>query len=204
MVYKKNIARTVIVLIIISFSFFSSINLTTKANQAIVPISITVHGKLVLTSAENDNISGKDPTLNVRLNLSPDLNNQTVSGNSAIRIRTNLNTWKLTAQRINSASQPINIDPKDISLSFTTQSGAKANPNAGKLLAPFNTTTDLNQISSNSPTEVLLGLSKTSLGRDPENKNNWFQLTTNYSILPDFFYEIGQWDTTITYNLVSP
>lgn len=184
--------------------FFVSGNLIARSNQATVPLNITVSGKLIITDSENDNKSGTNPTVNVNLKLTPDLNNSVVYGSSSIRIRTNLNSWKLTAQRSNVSDSPVNIDPKDISLSFTTQTGPKANPNAGKLLSPFNQTANLSQISTNGPTDVLIGLSKTSLDRDPENKNNWFQLTSNYSISPDFFHETGEWSTIVGYSLVSP
>ncbi len=204
MTLKKNTTGFVCLLITSCCVFFISSNLAANSNQATVPINITVQGKLIITDAYNDNKSGTNPTLNVNLKLTPDLNNSTVSGSSSIRIRSNLSSWKLTAQRSNLADSTVNIDPKDISLNFTTQSGSKANPNAGKLLSPFNKATDLSQISSNGPTDVLAGLSKTSLERDPDNLNNWFQLTSNYSISPDFFYEIGEWNTTVSYSLVSP
>ena len=205
MTIKKHTTRFLFLLLISCCVFFISSNLTAISNQATVPINITVAGKLIITDAENDNKSGSDPTLNVNLKLVPDLNNATVSGSSSIRIRTNLNSWKLTAQRSNLPDSAVNIDPKDISLRFTTEAGSKANPNAGKLLSPFNNqTANLSHISTNGPIDLLVGLSKTSLERDPENKNNWFQLTSNYSVSPDFFYEIGEWNTTVSYSLVSP
>ena len=204
MTLKKNTTRFLFLLIISCCVFFLSGNLTARSNQATVPINITVEGKLIITDAQNDNKSGTDPTLNVNLKLVPDLNSSVVSGSSSIRIRTNLNSWKLTAQRSNLPDSTVNIDPKDISLSFTTQAGSKGNPNAGKLLSPFNQISDLSQISLNNPIDILTGVSKTSIDRDPENKNNWFQVTSNYSVEPDFFYEIGEWNTTVSYSLVSP
>ena len=204
MTLQKNTTSFLLLLIVSCCVFSISSNLTAESNQATVPINITVAGKLIITDAANDNKSGSNPTLNVNLRLAPDLNNAVVSGSSSIRIRTNLNSWKLTAQRSNSANSPVNIDPKDISLNFITQAGSKANPNAAKLLSPFNQTSNLSQISANSPTDVLVGLGKTSLERDPQNTNNWFQLTSNYSVSPDFFYEIGEWNTTVSYSLVSP
>ena len=204
MTRQKNTTSFFFLLIVSCCVFFVSSNLAARSNQATVPINITVQGKLIITDSENDNNSGANPTLNVNLKLSPDLNSSTVSGSSSIRIRTNLNSWKLTAQRSNSSTPTANIDPKDISLNFITQAGSKGNPNAGKLLSPFNQISNLSQISTNGPTDVLVGVSKTSLDRDPENRNNWFQLTSNYSVSPDFFYEIGEWNTTVSYSLVSP
>ena len=204
MTLKKHTICFFFLLIVLCCVFFISVNLPASSNQATVPINISVSGKLIITDAQNDNNSGANPTLNVNLKLIPDLNSSIISGSSAIRIRTNLSSWKLTAQRSNLSDSQVNIDPKDISLSFTTQSGSKANPNAGKLLSPFNQTADLSRISTNAPTDILIGLSKTSLDRDPENKNNWFQLTSNYSVSPDFLYDTGEWNTVISYSLVSP
>ena len=193
--------KPIVVFILLCFLFASG---PTKANQATVPLNITVSGKLIISNSESDNKSGIDPTLNVLLRLIPDLNNSVVSGKAAIRIRTNLNNWKLTAQRRDLTEHSTNISPDDISVSFTTQNGSKANPNSGKLLSPFNTTTSLNQISTSNPITILEGSTKTSLDRDPSNQNNWFQLTSNYSISPDFFYDVGAWNTIISYSLVSP
>ncbi len=204
MTTKNSTTRLFAVCTVFSCCIFLSSYLTAKSNQATVPINISVQGKLIITDAQNDNKSGANPTLNVNLKLVPDLNSSAVSGSSSIRVRSNLNSWKLTAQRSNLSDSQVNIDPKDISLSFTTQAGSKANSNAAKLLSPFNQTSNLSQISANGPTDVLIGLSKTSLERDPENLNNWFQLTSNYSVSPDFFYEIGEWNTTVSYSLVSP
>lgn len=193
-------------LLIIFCIFLNTSDLTARSNQATVPINITVNGKLIITDAENDNKAGTDPTLNVVLKLTPELDNQTISGKSSVRIRTNLNNWKLSAQRIDSGnlSSNSNIKPEDVQLSFSTQNGSKANLNAGKLISPFDRLTTLGQISSTKSTDILIGQSKTSVDKDPGNKNNWFQLTSSYSITPDFLFEIGEWNTTVTYSLVSP
>ena len=204
MTLKNTTTRFFTIILVFACCIFLSSFLTAKSNQATVPINITVAGKLIITDAGNDNKSGSSPTLNVNLKLVPDLNSSVVSGSSSIRIRTNLNSWKLTAQRSNLSDSTVNIDPKDISLNFITQAGSKANPNAAKLLSPFNQNSNLSQISTSSPTDILVGLGKTSLERDPQNTSNWFQLTSNYSISPDFFYEIGEWNTTVSYSLVSP
>lgn len=199
----KNKTRFLFIIFAICI-LLSTSNLTSRSNQAIIPLNITVQGKLIITDALTDNKAGTDPTINVLLRLTPDLNSSVVTGSSAIRIRTNLNNWKLTALRRELANPSTNIDLKDISLSFTTQAGSSANPNCGKLLPPFDQITDISKISNLSPTEIFAGSGKTSVAKDPENKNNWFQLTSSYSIAPDFLYEIGEWSTTITYNLVSP
>ena len=196
-------SRTFFILLSFVIFFFSG-NLFAYSYQALVPLNITVHGKLIITDGENDTQSGLNPTTNVSLRITPDLNNSIISGTSKVRIRTNLSSWKLTAGRKDLDNSQTNIDPNDVTLKISTESGSAANPNCAKLLPPFDQTTNIGQISSFNPTEILSGNSKTSFTRDPENKNNWFQLTSTYSILPDFFYGIGDWNTTISYNLVSP
>lgn len=197
--------KTRFLILFICFTLFATaFSLKVDSNQVVVPLTITVHGKLIITDAESDNKSGENPTLNVILNLTPSLNSTIVSGKTSMRIRTNLSNWKLTAKRFDLTSNTTNIDPKDVSLTFTTQTGSKANPFAGKLISPFDSTCSLDQIPDTSTTDILVGSSKTSLDKDPGNKNNWFQLNSDYSISPDFFYGRGEWRTIISYNLVSP
>lgn len=199
--YTKSVT---IVLIVVFCCLIVSTKQRAESSHAIVPINISVAGKLIITDEVNDNKSADVPTLNVRLSLTPELSNKVASGKSAIRIRTNMKTWKLTALRGGSTNTSANINPSDISLTFTTQAGPKANPEAGILLSPFDKITDLSKISTLNPTDILIGKSKTSSAKDPGNKNNWFQLTTTYSVSGDFSYDMGEWDSVISYNLVSP
>ena len=204
MTSKKRKLRSFFIVILIALLYLSTSYAKVISNQALVPLSITVHGKLIITDAESDTKSGENPTTNIHLSLTPELNNSIVSGKSSIRIRTNLSNWKLLAQRVDQLNNTTIINPQDIKLLFTTQTGSKANPYAGKLVSPFDGITNLSQISSARSTDVLMGNSKTSIDKDPTNKNNWFQLTSTYSISPDFFYDKGEWNTVISYNLVSP
>ena len=201
---KKHTTGFFFALIFACCVFFISSNLTANSNQATVPINITVAGKLIITDAESDNIPNSAPNLDRMLRFQKSSNKSSVYLNKAIRIRTNLNTWKLTAQRTDLQNQVVTINPKNISVLFTTQAGSKANRNAGKLISPFNTKTNLSKISSISPVEILIGNSKTSSGRDPKDRNNWFQLTSTYTISPSFLSKNSQWSTLISYNLVSP
>lgn len=175
------------------------------SQSATVPININVNGTLTISDALNDASSGKNPTLNVNLSITPDLGAAAASGQANFRIRTNRSTWKLTAQRTTETDTgPTNIQASDISLLVTTFAGTNGNAMAGTLVAPFNTNTRLSSISTTAPVDVINGTSKTSVARDNTNGNNYFQVNTLYSILPDFFFQPGTWATTITYNLVSP
>lgn len=190
-------------LLILILVFF--IPLETSAQSAIVPINITVNGTLTISDANNDTKSGKDPTLNVNLNITPDLGASGSIGGASFRIRTNRPNWRLTTQRTQEIDTgPTNIVAMDIALVISTQAGSNANATAGTLVAPFNASTDLNSVPVSSPVTVVSGTAKTSSARDSTNTSNYFQVNTIYGIAPDFFFQPGTWKTTITYNLVSP
>ena len=175
------------------------------SQSATVPININVNGTLTISDASNDASSGKNPTINVNLSITPDLGAAPATGNANFRIRTNKATWRLTAQRTTEVDTgPTNIVAMDVAVLITTQAGTNANAMAGTLVAPFTATTDLSSISTAAPVDVISGTAKTSTARDNTNTNNYFQVNTQYSILPDFFFQPGTWRTTITYNLVSP
>ena len=195
--------KKIFCLIILVVLFFA--RLQSFSQTATVPISINVNGTLTISDASNDASSGKNPTINVNLSVTPDLGAAAATGNANFRIRTNRPNWRLTAQRTTEIDTgPTNIISKDINLLISTQAGSNANAMAGTLVAPFNAQTDLSSISTSVPVDVISGTAKTSTARDSNNTNNYFQVNTTYSILPDFFFQPGTWRTTITYNLVSP
>ena len=200
MILKKYFTTGLIVLLILF-----AVPIETFSQSATVPININVNGTLTISDASNDASSGNNPTINVNLSITPDLGAAPVTGNANFRIRTNRPTWRLTAQRTAEIDTgPTNIVAMDIELLVTTQAGSNANAMAGILVAPFNTQTDLSSISTSAPIDVISGTAKTSTAKDNTNSNNYFQVNTQYSILPDFFFQPGTWRTTITYNLVSP
>lgn len=175
------------------------------SQTASVPINITVNGTLTVSDSINDSNAGKNPTINVNLSVIPDLGAAEVVGEANFRLRTNRSTWRLTAQRTQETdSGPTNITAKDVGLLITTLAGSNANSMAGTIVSPFNAKTDLSSVSTSQPVDVVNGTSKTSTTRDNGNANNYFQINTKYSVLPDFFYQPGTWSTTVTYNFVSP
>lgn len=194
-----------IVFCLIFLAVLLTIPVKTFSQTATIPINISVNGTLTITDANNDASSGKDPTLNVNLSITPDLGAAAATGSANFRIRTNRSTWRLTAQRTAELdSGPTNIVAMDVGLLLTTQAGTNANSMAGTLVAPFNAQTNISSISTAAPVNVISGTSKTSIAKDSTNTNNYFQVNTTYSIFPDFFYQPGTWATTITYSLVSP
>lgn len=192
-------------LFLVLLGILFTIPLRTFSQSATIPININVNGTLTISDAINDSSAGKNPTINVTLAVTPDLGAAAVTGDANFRIRTNLTIWRLTAQRTQEIDRgPTNILPQDIGLLISTQAGNNANPDAGKLISPFLSSTDLSKITVANPVVVLNGQDKTSNKRDNLNANNYFQVNTRYSITPDFFFQPGAWSTIITYSLVSP
>ena len=183
---------------------YCSEDVTSAQAAATVPVNVTVNGALVITDASNDSMSGTNPTLNVNLSVTPDLGQSTVTGQANFRIRTNRTTWRLTAQRTASNAGSTGIADTDATLNVSKSAGSTGNASAGALVTPFNAATNINSIPTASSVDVVSGTAKTSSAKDGTNTNNYFQVNTTYGIAPDFFFAPGTYNTTITYNLVSP
>ena len=182
----------------------SSAELPEVKAAASVPLAVTVNGSLVISDADNDAMAGVNPTKNVNLSVTPDLGQTIQSGNANFRIRSNRSTWRLTAQRTASDAGGTGISDADLLVDIAKSAGSNANANAGALVAPFTTQTNLSSITTVAAVDVITGTAKTSSAKDNANANNWFQVGTTYSIQPDFFYTPGTFSSTVTYNLVSP
>lgn len=180
---KKQV-KTISTIIAMLLAMLDTGLLAAKANSAIVPLNIVVQGKLIISDAESDSNNSSN-TLNTTLN-------------TKIRIRTNLNRWQLIANRNNE------IENSKILVSYKLSAASKANPKAAKLNSIFNNPTLLNNISRDSQTTILQGLSKTSIERDTGNYNNYLELSQSFSSTDNS--EISESElnsTSITYNLVS-
>ena len=198
---KKNVFLFVILIV---FVFYSSEDIAFAQAAATVPVNVTVNGALVITDASNDSMAGTNPNINVTLNVTPDLGAANATGQANFRIRTNRSTWRLTAQRTTSNAGGTGIADTDVTLSVAKSAGSTGNASAGALVSPFTSSTNLNSIPTASSVDVVSGTAKTSNAKDGTNTNNYFQVNTTYGIAPDFFYTVGTYSTTITYNLVSP
>ncbi|MBI2995897.1 MAG: hypothetical protein HYY52_04250 [Candidatus Melainabacteria bacterium] len=172
--------------------------------EVIVPLNVTVNGSFVITDAANDSMSGTNPTINVNLNVTPDIGAGTVNGQANFRIRTNRTTWRLTTQKTATNTGGTGLADTDVSLIVSKSAGSTGNANAGNLVAPFNAPTTIASIPTATAIDVISGTAKTSGAKDGTNTNNYFQVNTTYGVQPDFFYSPGTFSTTITYNLVSP
>lgn len=198
---KKLVYLTLLLSILI---LYSSEDYFSAQAAATVPVNISVNGALVITDAANDGMAGVNPNINVNLSVTPDLSLGTVTGQANFRIRTNRTTWRLTAQRTASNAGGTGIADSDVTLSVAKSAGSNGNANAGSLVAPFTSSTNLNSIPTATSADVINGTARTSSAKDGTNTNNYFQVNTTYGIAADFFYTPGTYSTTITYNLVSP
>ena len=195
--------KPILILIMLLVCMVQMTNVRAVA-AATVPINVTVNGALVLTDAANDTMLGVNPTLNVNLSVTPDLGQTAVTGGANFRIRTNRNTWRLTAQRTATVDSGTGLIDSDVSVTIAKSAGSTGNANAGNLVAPFTSSTTLMSIPIASTVDVISGTAKTSSAKDGSNTNNYFQVNTSYGVNPDFFFTPGTFSTTITYNLVSP
>ena len=199
------IRQSVKLLTLFLFIFFTIVAAQeAKAASASVPLSITVNGNLVLTDSDNDTASGKNPTKNVSISLTPDIGATSASGSANFRIRTNNTVWRLTAQRTTTSAGGTGIADSDVKVDIAKSAGTTGNLSAGSLVAPFTAQADLSSIPTASSSDVISGTAKTSASKDGTNTNNYFQVSTTYSISPDFFFTPGTFSSTVTYSLVSP
>ena len=190
--------------IILLLSSVTIIRIPEAKASASVPLSITVNGSLVISDSDNDTTAGKDPTKNVTISVTPDLGASNASGSANFRIRTNRSAWRLTAQRTTSDAGSTGIADSDVLIDIAKSNGSNGNASAGALVAPFTSQANLSSITTASAVDVVNGTAKTSSAKDSSNTNNWFGVSTTYSIAPDFFYTPGTFSSTITYSLVSP
>lgn len=198
---KHTLLGFVLIILLISVNI---LNMPEVKAAATVPLSITVNGSLVISDADNDTMTGKDPTKNVNLSVTPDLGQTIQSGSANFRVRSNRSTWRLTAQRTASDAGTTSIADTDVLVDIAKSAGSNANSSAGAIVSPFTAQTNLSSITTATAVDVINGTAKTSSAKDNNNTNNWFQVNTTYSIQPDFFYTPGTFSTTITYSLVSP
>ena len=181
----------------------SSIKIQEAKAAATVPMSVTVNGALVISDADNDTMAGENPTKNVDLTIDPDLGQTLQTASANFRVRTNRSAWRLTASKTASSAGGTGLTDADVLLDVSKSAGSNANASAGTLVSPFTSQTNLGSLSTTA-VDVISGTAKTSSAKDNSNTNNWFQVSTTYSVQPDFFYTPGTFSSTITYNLVSP
>ncbi len=174
-----------------------------KAQTATVPVSVTVNGSLVVSSAAADNAGGKNPTLNVSLSVTPDLGASAVTGTANFRLRTNNAMWTLSATKTAFSAGGTGLAATDVLLDVAKSAGSNANASAGAIQAPFTSQTSINSIGA-SATTIIAGTAITSSARDSSNTDNYFQVNTTYTVNPDFFFTPGTASSTITYTLSSP
>lgn len=192
------------------FLFFLGIG-KAYSNSATVPLSIEVHGKLIITDENNDNKSTRRVNSTSHINLDRRREFYNVVSENGLRIRTNVKKWRLIATITEDSVEGKSISSKNILLRYKTSAGSSANPDAGRLVAPFNKKVRLKAVLKNPNLIVIEGNSKTSLERDKENENNWFgvNLVAEYnkrgsrSFKTKRRHRQRQYNATVSYALVS-
>lgn len=174
-----------------------------------MPINIKVEGKIVISdeAAEVDKQGG---VVNTQINIDRRRKHYNVSNASSLRIRSNLNGWKLVGNIKEFSVNTKKINPKFINIRFETNAGSTANSAAGRLASPFTAPVSLSTIGINKDFVIVNGSSKTSLKRDPKNENNWFGVKcitefggNNNRITSHPIYKKRQYKALVTYTVVS-
>ena len=209
----KAIRHVIVVLIVFGYSFTLGIEKVYSSSSAVVPINITVNGRLIITDENAELGSSSKSRVTENINIDRSRPNFDLSNSYTLRIRSNVNRWKLTGHL---QELPIKttkkINPKFIRVTYKTSAGSSANVNSAMLAAPFNAPVPLSNIPKKSDFIVLEGNSKTSLHRDKENKNNWYGLSFNVDFVgknglalerTDPVYRKKKYNAIVSYTLVS-
>lgn len=175
------------------------------AGTATVPLSITVNGAITVTDAATDTMAGANPTLNVTLNVTPDVGEVDATGSATFRVRTNLAMWTLSAQRAGFTAGTTGLAASDVGLTVTKTAGATGVAAACALQAPFTGATNIGQISDSAATTICAGTAKTAASATTSlNPTNYLQFATDYTVPQDFFFSPGTATDTITYSVTDP
>lgn len=179
-----------------------------EANSAVMPITINVTGRLVITD-DQDRPSADPNKFDQTIRVKKSKGGGIATGATSIRIRSNLKKWQLSVSK--ASENDFSGDEKKLFLTYETNAGSNANPDAGVLTKPFRETITLNDIRHDAPEAVLVGTSKTSLKPDSENVDNWFGLKIEYSYAFSNNNDVGKIkkktekdiNTSLSYSLVS-
>jgi hypothetical protein len=208
----KAIRHFAVVLIVIVYSLTFGVE-EVYSNSAVMPISIQVNGKLIITDENTEVDSNERSRVVENINIDRSKSNFDLSNSYTLRVRSNESRWKLIGhlQEV-SVKQTKKINPKFIRLTYKTSAGSAGNINSAMLAAPFTEPVRLSNIPRKSDFVVLEGSSKTSLQRDKGNKNNWYGLSFNVDFVgknglalesTNPIYRKKKYNAIVSYTLVS-
>ncbi len=196
---KKKIMGLFLVMIFLSGNVISLPE--AKSATGTTGLTITSNSSIILSDPSADTMSG-NVTRNVSFAITPDLGHTVQSGSTSFRIRANT-PWKVSVTKTALSAGTTGVTDADIKLDVSTMAGTSGVATAGPLVIPFNAQTSLASITAIAADVISSGV-KTSSARDASNTNNYFDLSTQYSLQPDFFYAPGTVTTTLSYNIVAP
>lgn len=201
--YMNNFCKLYIYLAALAVFVFN-FNCSVHAQTATIHTGLNVAGSITLSDDALDTMAGKNPTLNVNVSVTPDVEETVAFDLANFRIRTNLSMWQLNAIRSGFSAGTTNLVAGDVALSFIKTAGSDGDSASCSLVAPFTGVTDLTMISTGSQTAVCTGTSMTANQvSDSTNPNNYVRFQTIYMVPQDFFYDPGVATDTITYTVVS-
>ncbi len=176
--------------ILLFLSFFTNISLAYA--QISQPLSITVSGV-----AEISNTAGGNSLISINWTNIPSIGATNLTNTSSIKVRANTSTWKVQMAK-STANDNETINDSEISLSFTKTAGSTGSISSGNIQGGITSLANL----SNTPITVLQGSSKTSSALDNRNSNNYLELNTTYSLVPDFFHNTKTFPETHTITFI--
>lgn len=154
-----------------------------------------------------DGSNNSNPTFNLSYSLTPDIGAVSTSMTHDLRIRTSAMSWRLQASRSGptrtsgSGSAAQNIAASDIDY-IPTLTGVMTTAGTATLIAPFNTATTQSSINTTN-TPIIQGTARTAANCNTMSGTYW-QYSVTESIYPDFLYNIGAYNSMISYILTAP
>lgn len=158
-----------------------------------------------LSITDASNVS--TPSFSLSYSLTPSLGAVSPSATHDLRIRTSATSWRLQASRSGptrtsgSGSAAQDIAASDINYAATL-TGVMTTAGTASLVAPFNAATTQSSINTTN-TPIIQGTARTAATCNTMSGTYW-QYSVTESIYPDYFYNIGAYNSMISYVLTAP
>lgn len=200
----KTKTNTILVVVLVLSWVVKFTPMESHACSAVVPISITVNGRIVVTDAVDDSSTkGRSGIIQQSILVRKRKGSDIYKGQSSLRIRSNLKKWQLLTNRTDSDSN--NLDSDNFYITYDIEHAANANPLAASLTRKFKGEVPLANIPSGSSVVLVNGKTKTSIARDSKNANNWVGVNLKYTYYPKNEENLDNaLSTVISYSVVSP
>lgn len=154
-----------------------------------------------------DDLNFPNPTLNADFSLLPDVSPFTDCWNTAFKIRSSQNNWRLVANRTGPDPISVSGDPtdnvmaRDLTLNYSIMSFGMTSPTGAVLVSPFSSETDLSSVQSG--TFIVSGITKSGTSCSASNPN-YYKLSKALCLFRDFLFNIGEYSGQVSYLLIAP